>query len=101
MCSIRPSPTGGGVAGDAAQPASSAATKATAKEGRMACVFIDPRRSIQRHARTHDARLLVSRDQLDTLAPLRADDPFDLDPVVGEVVVGPEGDARVLVRLAL
>src|SRR5215471_18604938 len=62
--------------------------------------FILPTRSAQRHARTNDARLLVTCHELDALALLRAHDPFDLHAGVGDVVVWPERDAGVLVRLA-
>ena len=49
----------------------------------------------------HRTCALVPGDELDGVARLPAHDPFDLAAVVGDMIIRPERNAGVLVRLAL
>src|SRR5690242_18810935 len=56
--------------------------------------------SAQRDRCAQRAGALVAHGDADRRARVAAHDPFAPDAIVGDVVVGPERDARVLVRLA-
>src|SRR5437667_6435631 len=47
----------------------------------------------------HGAGAIVPCGQIDRVTRLRADDPLDLHPIVGHMIVRPKRDAGVLVRL--
>ena len=55
----------------------------------------------QHHRRAHRPRPLVPGNQIDAIARLAANDPFDLSAVVGDMIIRPERNAGVLVGLAL
>src|SRR5436190_4613354 len=58
-------------------------------------------RSAERYLRPHRSGAIVPRGELHLVTLRPAHDPFDLGAVVGDVMIGPERHAGVLVRLAL
>src|SRR6266542_5446527 len=102
MCWTLSSPARGEVAGGAAQPANDSEIRSAMARITVEPVFIatpcscSP--SAQRDGRAHDAGFLMAREHIDPVALLRAHDPFDLEAIVGDVVVRTERHAGVLVR---
>src|SRR5436189_6357381 len=57
-------------------------------------------RSAERHFRPHRSGAIVPCGELHFVSLRTSHDPFDLGAVVGDVMIGPERHAGMLVRLA-